>query len=144
MRFQYSAVELFWQIYRCCNTAWIYNNSTFIFTAYYLSRCARNDPEINTCLKNSANRLAKFLRQGIAELGIDEVCCCCFYFRLIFDRWHRFRPQNFYVYVFIQFKLEQKKKWLVQVIKNDLELILYFWIIKNHKKHKISMKSKCL
>jgi len=40
---------------------------------YYLSRCARNDPEINTCLKNSANRLAKFLRQGIVELGIDEV-----------------------------------------------------------------------
>ncbi|KAG4080290.1 hypothetical protein HA402_010782 [Bradysia odoriphaga] len=40
---------------------------------YYLSRCARDDPEINTCIKNTANRLAKFLRQGVPELEIYEV-----------------------------------------------------------------------
>lgn len=50
------------------------DNLTILLTAYYLSKCVRDDPEINTCLKNSANRLAKFLRQGVPELDIDEVC----------------------------------------------------------------------
>ncbi len=116
--------------------SWIYRYSEdiakfyvilyFIFLAYYLSRCARNDPDINTCLKNSANRLAKFLRQGIAELGIDEVCFVWFFFRFIFQLftlWHRRRfdysIHNSYQ-VFLFYSIENliiKDLFCIRVIK---------------------------
>lgn len=41
--------------------------------AYYLERCSRENPELNECLRNSANRLAKYLRQGVPELEMDDV-----------------------------------------------------------------------
>lgn len=43
------------------------------FAAYYLQQCYKDDPDVNECLRNSANRLAKFIRQGVPELGIEEV-----------------------------------------------------------------------
>lgn len=41
--------------------------------AYYVDQCSRDDPEVNTCLMHSANRLARLLQVGIPELGMEEV-----------------------------------------------------------------------
>lgn len=41
--------------------------------AYYINQCSRNDPEVNTCLLHSANRLARLLQVGVPELGMEEV-----------------------------------------------------------------------
>lgn len=40
---------------------------------YYVEQCSRDDPEVNTCLMHSANRLARLLQRGIPELGMEEV-----------------------------------------------------------------------
>lgn len=45
----------------------------FSFAAYYVQQCSRDSADLNGCLRNSANRLAKFLRQGVPELGIEDV-----------------------------------------------------------------------
>lgn len=42
-------------------------------SAYYLDKCHRDDPDVNNCLRNSANKLARYLQQGVPELGIEEV-----------------------------------------------------------------------
>jgi hypothetical protein len=39
---------------------------------YFLKQCHRNDPNINICLKQSANYLVANMRRGIPELGITE------------------------------------------------------------------------
>lgn len=41
--------------------------------AYYLDRCDRDDPQVNECLMNSANKLARYLQNGVPELGIEQV-----------------------------------------------------------------------
>lgn len=41
--------------------------------AYYLQRCSRDDADLNGCLRSSANRLAKYLRQGVPELDMVDV-----------------------------------------------------------------------
>ncbi|XP_058823762.1 uncharacterized protein LOC131684689 [Topomyia yanbarensis] len=41
---------------------------------YYMHRCSRDDPEVNECLRYSANKLARHLRDGgIPEIGIVDV-----------------------------------------------------------------------
>lgn len=45
----------------------------YLFAAYYLDKCNRDDPEVNNCLRDSANKLARHLQQGVPELGIEEV-----------------------------------------------------------------------
>ncbi|EFA03555.2 protein takeout [Tribolium castaneum] len=39
---------------------------------YFLKQCQRDDPNINVCLKQSANFLVANMRRGIPELGITE------------------------------------------------------------------------
>lgn len=51
----------------------IYCTHTRSHIAYYVNQCARNDPEVNTCLLHSANRLARLLQVGVPELGMEEV-----------------------------------------------------------------------
>jgi hypothetical protein len=41
--------------------------------AYYIHKCAKDDPEINECLRYSGNRLTEYLRNGVEELGIVDV-----------------------------------------------------------------------
>lgn len=50
-----------------------YYNIYPIFTAYYLDKCYKDDPQVNNCLRDSANKLARYLQQGVPELGIEEV-----------------------------------------------------------------------
>ncbi|XP_026466740.1 uncharacterized protein LOC113370283 [Ctenocephalides felis] len=40
---------------------------------YYITQCSRTDPAINTCLQKTGNRLARLLKNGVPELGIEEV-----------------------------------------------------------------------
>lgn len=40
--------------------------------AYFLKRCSRSDPNVNTCLQDSANYLIANMRRGIPELGLFE------------------------------------------------------------------------
>ncbi|XP_055715245.1 protein takeout [Phlebotomus papatasi] len=40
---------------------------------YYLQQCSRDDPEINSCLIESANKFARHLRDGVPELELEEV-----------------------------------------------------------------------
>ncbi|XP_062554120.1 protein takeout [Armigeres subalbatus] len=40
---------------------------------YYMHRCQRDDPQVNDCLQYAANKLTKYLRDGIPEIGIDDV-----------------------------------------------------------------------
>ncbi|XP_031635609.1 uncharacterized protein LOC116348681 [Contarinia nasturtii] len=40
---------------------------------YYVNQCSRDDPEVNTCLMKSANRLARLLQAGIPELGFEDI-----------------------------------------------------------------------
>lgn len=44
-----------------------------MLSAYYIDQCSRDDPEVNECLKDSCNRLARLLQNGIPELGMEEV-----------------------------------------------------------------------
>lgn len=46
-------------------------------SAYYLSKCSRDDPDLDGCFRNTANRLAKYLRNGVPELGIEQVYFKC-------------------------------------------------------------------
>lgn len=47
--------------------------SNLILVAYYLDRCERDDPQVNKCLMNSANKLARYLQKGVPELDIEQV-----------------------------------------------------------------------
>jgi hypothetical protein len=46
--------------------------SIYVSAPYFLKQCHRNDPNINICLKQSANYLVANMRRGIPELGITE------------------------------------------------------------------------
>lgn len=43
------------------------------FSAYFIEKCYRDDPDVDECLKYSGNKLASYLHEGIPELGLDEV-----------------------------------------------------------------------
>lgn len=57
--------------FTCDYRNWL--NLDFSDSAYYVEQCSRDDPEVNTCLMHSANRLARLLQRGIPELGMEEV-----------------------------------------------------------------------
>uniref|UniRef100_A0A336MHW3 CSON001961 protein n=1 Tax=Culicoides sonorensis TaxID=179676 RepID=A0A336MHW3_CULSO len=40
---------------------------------YYLTKCVKDDPDVNECLIHSGNRLIEFLRKGVPELDIIDV-----------------------------------------------------------------------
>lgn len=50
------------------------NHNLKFVSAYYLDKCYRDDPQVNSCLRDSANKLARYLQQGVPELGVEEVC----------------------------------------------------------------------
>lgn len=50
-----------------------FSNINSLRLAYYVNQCSRSDPEVNTCLMHSANRLARLLQVGVPELGMEEV-----------------------------------------------------------------------
>lgn len=41
--------------------------------AYYIQQCHKSDPNVDVCLKQSANKFARFVQKGIPELEIEEV-----------------------------------------------------------------------
>lgn len=45
----------------------------FSFTAYFIEKCYRDDPELDECLKYSGNKLASYLHEGIPELDLVDV-----------------------------------------------------------------------
>lgn len=45
----------------------------YFYSAYYIQQCSRDDPELDICLMNSANHLARLLRNGVPELDMEEV-----------------------------------------------------------------------
>lgn len=45
----------------------------FLFSAYYLQQCPRDEEYINECLRDSGNKLVHYLRQGVPELDIYDV-----------------------------------------------------------------------
>ena len=49
------------------------NKKNIFISAYYLTKCVKDDPDVNECLINSGNRLIQFLKKGVPELGIFEV-----------------------------------------------------------------------
>lgn len=54
----------------------IINNMEYLFylnSAYYIQQCSRDDPEVDICFMNSANHLARLLRNGVPELYMEEV-----------------------------------------------------------------------
>lgn len=59
-------------------------NINFIWrVAYYIQQCSKDDPEVNTCLMHSANRLARLLQAGVPELDMQEVSQICPFFRYV-------------------------------------------------------------
>lgn len=48
--------------------------------AYYVDQCNRDDPEINSCFIKSANKLTKYLQDGLPELEMEEVNFIFLYF----------------------------------------------------------------
>lgn len=45
----------------------------FVLVAYYIQQCHKSDPDVDVCLKQSANRFARYVQKGIPELEIAEV-----------------------------------------------------------------------
>lgn len=43
------------------------------FPAYYIQQCKKSDPNVDQCLKASANKFARYVQKGIPELEIEEV-----------------------------------------------------------------------
>lgn len=48
--------------------------------AYYLTKCVKEDPDVNECLIHAGNRLIEFLRKGVPELDIIEVSFYFFFY----------------------------------------------------------------
>ena len=50
----------------------MYSTYHFFSAFYFLKQCHRDDPNINICLKQSANYLIANIRRGIPEIGLTE------------------------------------------------------------------------
>lgn len=44
-----------------------------LFSASFIQKCSRSDPQINTCLKNSFNGLKPYLITGIPEINLPSL-----------------------------------------------------------------------
>lgn len=105
-------------------------NFDFSDSAYYVEQCSRDDPEVNTCLMHSANRLARLLQRGIPELGMEEVM------------YYNFK------YSFFDFKkkflLKTNVKTFFQVEISDFEAWKNYYLSLKHWKmsHKLQKNTK--
>lgn len=44
-----------------------------MFLAYYIQQCHKSDQNVDVCLKQSANKFARYVQKGIPELEIEDV-----------------------------------------------------------------------
>lgn len=50
-----------------------WNNIFVYFTASFLNKCSRRDPQLNACLKKTFNDLKPHLVRGIPEIGLPPM-----------------------------------------------------------------------
>lgn len=75
--FLHNNVSILWILSSDLVTNLIDNEFDYhLFTAYYIQQCKRSDPNVDQCLKSSANKFARYVQKGIPELEIEEVGDC--------------------------------------------------------------------
>lgn len=51
----------------------LYSKSFVFFTASFIQKCSRSDPQLNACLRDSFNGLKPYLISGIPEINLPPM-----------------------------------------------------------------------